>query len=174
MVFCCVLYGHFLPLIWHFDEETGLNISVNSEVYLRAVQKILSNIPNEQIEMLWWQQDGASVHTAKIVMQYLRERFGDRIISRTAKYIWSAHSPDLNPLDYSVWGIFENHVNHVNPQDKIGLINTVNEAANELFMDQDLVRKIILNIKKRAKLCVEQKGGHFEHLLKLKNYENEE
>ena len=84
MVFCCVLYGHFLPLIWHYDEETGSNISVNSEVYLKAVEKILSNIPNEQIEMLWWQQDGASVHCAKIVMKYLRERFGDRIISRTA------------------------------------------------------------------------------------------
>ena len=53
-------------------------------------------------------------------------------------------------------------------------MNTVNEAAYELFMDQKLVKKIILNIRKRAKLCVEQKGGHFEHLLKLKNYENEE
>ena len=53
-------------------------------------------------------------------------------------------------------------------------MNTVNEAAYELFMDQKLVKKIILNIRKRAKLCVEQKSGHFEHLLKLKNYENEE
>ena len=101
-------------------------------------------------------------------------RLGDRIISRSAKYIWLAHSPDLNPLDYSVWGIFENHVNHVNPTDKIELMNTVNEAAYELFTDQDLVKKIILNIRKRAKLCVEQKGCYFEHLLKLKNYENEE
>ena len=92
----------------------------------------------------------------------------------TAKYIWSAHSPDLNPLDYSVWGIFENHVNHVNPTKKIELMNTVNEAAHELFTDQDLVKRIILNIKKRAKLCVEQNGGHFENLLKLKIYKNEE
>ena len=53
-------------------------------------------------------------------------------------------------------------------------MNCVNEAAYELFMDQELVRKIILNIRKRAKLCVEQQGGHFEHLMKLKNYENEE
>ena len=53
-------------------------------------------------------------------------------------------------------------------------MNTVNEAAHELFTDQDLVKRIILNIKKRAKLCVEQNGGHFEHLLKLKNYKNEE
>ena len=70
--------------------------------------------------------------------------------------------------------IFENHVNHVNPTNKIELMNTVNEAAHELFTDQDLVKRIILNIKKRAKLCVEQNGGHFEHLLKLKNYKNEE
>ena len=80
----------------------------------------------------------------------------------------------MNPLDYSEWGIFENHVNHKNPENKIELLYTVNESAYEIFMDQDLVRKVILNIKKRAKLCVEQKGGHFEHLLKLKDYENEE
>ena len=71
MVFCCVLYGRFIPLIWHYDEKTGLNISVNSEVYLKAVKKILSQIPDEKIEVVWWQQNGASVHTAKVVINYL-------------------------------------------------------------------------------------------------------
>ena len=47
MVFCCVLYGHFLPLIWHYDKDTGLNISVNSELYLKLVKKNLSSIPDE-------------------------------------------------------------------------------------------------------------------------------
>ena len=33
------------------NEEKDLNIYVNSEVYLHSVEQILSNIPNEQIEM---------------------------------------------------------------------------------------------------------------------------
>ena len=57
---------------------------------------------------------------------------------------------------------------------KIELIEAVNKAAYELFMHQELVRIILLNIKKRAKLCIEQNGGHCEHLLKLKNHQNEE
>ena len=48
----------------------------------------------------------------------------------------------------------------------IELIEAVNKAAYELFMHQELVKRILLNIKKRAKLCIEQNGGHFEHLLK--------
>ena len=44
-----------------------------------------------------------------------------------------------------MWGIFENHVN---PTNKIEFMNTVNEAVNELLLNQYLVKKIILNIKK--------------------------
>ena len=55
---------------------------------------------------------------------------------------------------------------------KIELMEAVNKAAYELFMYQELVKRILLNIKKKAKLCIEQNGGHFEHL--LKNYKNEE
>ena len=33
--------------------------------------------------------------------------------------------------------------------------------------------KTELNIRKRAKLGIQQDGGHFEHLLKLKAYQSE-
>ena len=55
---------------------------------------------------------------------------------------------------------------------KIELMEAVNKAAYELFMYEELVKRILLNIKKRAKLCIEQNSGHFEHLLKLKNNPN--
>ena len=51
-------------------------------------------------------------------------------------------------------------------------MEAVNKAALELFMYEELVKRILLNIKKRAKLCIEQNGGHFEHLLK-KNKDEE-
>ena len=56
----------------------------------------------------------------------------------------------------------------------IELIEAVNKAAYELFMHQELVKRILLNIKKRAKLCIGQNGGHLEHLLKLKYHQNEQ
>ena len=57
---------------------------------------------------------------------------------------------------------------------KIELMEAVNKAAYELFMHQELVKRILLNIKKRSKLCIEQNGGQFEHLLRLKNHQNQE
>ena len=39
-------------------------------------------------------------------------------------------------------------LNHVNPTNKIELMNTVNEAAHELFTDQDLVKELF-SISKR-------------------------
>ena len=48
----------------------------------------------------------------------------------------------------------------------------LNQFSSE--MDPELLKRIELNIRKRAKLCIEQDGGHFEHLLKLKSYQQEE
>ena len=50
----------------------------------------------------WWQQDGASAHTASTTMQMLKRHFGERILSgdrdgsnRPTHSDWPANSPDL-------------------------------------------------------------------------------
>ena len=48
----------------------------------------------------------------------------------------------------------------------------LNQFSSE--MDPELLKGIELNIRKRAKLCIEQDRGHFEHLLKLKISQQEE
>ena len=103
-------------------------------------------------------------------MAFLKSKFGSRVISRTAEIEWPSHSPDLNPLDFSIWGIMEEHVNHIKPRNKIELMECLNEFASE--MDPEMLKRIEMNIRKRAKLCLDQNGGHFEHLLKLINKRN--
>lgn len=44
----------------------------------------------------WFQQDGATAHTAKALMNILKEMFGDRLISHRADIEWSPRSSDLN------------------------------------------------------------------------------
>jgi hypothetical protein len=51
----------------------------------------------------WFQQDGATSHTANSTMQMLSEFFGGRIISRN---LWPPRSSDLSPPDFSS-GVFE-------------------------------------------------------------------
>ena len=53
-----------------------------------------------------WTQDGAPPHTTRRVINYLDSQFGENVVSRRSiqGQEWPARSPDLNPLDFSVWG----------------------------------------------------------------------
>ena len=50
-----------------------------------------------------FQQDGAPAHTANTTQQWFREQKIDFI----SKEQWPLSSPDLNPMDYSVWSILK-------------------------------------------------------------------
>ena len=47
---------------------------------------------------------GAAPHTARRVLTWLTDHFEGRIISRFTEKTWASHSPDLNPLDFFLWG----------------------------------------------------------------------
>uniref|UniRef100_T1H4W2 Tc1-like transposase DDE domain-containing protein n=1 Tax=Megaselia scalaris TaxID=36166 RepID=T1H4W2_MEGSC len=57
-----------------------------------------------RFETYWIMQDGAAVHTARETTDFLRQEFGDRVISLhfpncyNAGVAWAERSPDLNPL----------------------------------------------------------------------------
>jgi hypothetical protein len=53
---------------------------------------------------LWFQQDGATAHTAVFNIAALRRLFQQRVISRFGDLPWPARSPDLTALDFCVWG----------------------------------------------------------------------
>ncbi|GFY02406.1 uncharacterized protein TNCV_3502871 [Trichonephila clavipes] len=53
---------------------------------------------------LWFQQDGATCHTARAPIDLLKDTFGDRLISRFGPVNWPPRSCNLTPLDYFLWG----------------------------------------------------------------------
>ena len=50
-----------------------------------------------------FQQDGAPAQTAKVNQEWLRKNIPDFI----SKEEWPPSSPDLNPMDFSLWSILE-------------------------------------------------------------------
>ena len=46
-------------------------------------------------------------------------------------------------------------------------IDTLKEAIREILssIDQDTMAAVIANFEKRVNMCIQQQGGHFEHLL---------
>ncbi|GFW70443.1 uncharacterized protein TNCV_4915631 [Trichonephila clavipes] len=67
-------------------------------------------------EELWFQQDGATCHTARATIDLLKDTFGDRLISRFGPVNWPPRSWDLTPLDYFLWGYVKSLVYADKPQ----------------------------------------------------------
>ena len=59
---------------------------------------------------MWFQQDGATTHTARPTMPLLREIFGDRMKSRFSDFNWPPRSSDLMAPDFFLWGYLKGKV----------------------------------------------------------------
>jgi len=57
-------------------------------------------------EYFTFQQDGAPAHRARETVDLLKQETPDFI----PPTLWPPNNPDLNPVDYAVWGILQDHV----------------------------------------------------------------
>ena len=98
MVWGAVSKEHKFPLVF-VDRGVRINGSIYRDEILS--KNLLPHAEKAFRNQLWvFQQDGAPPHRANIVQQWLRSNVPDFI----EKESWPPASPDLNPLDYFVWG----------------------------------------------------------------------
>ena len=74
--------------------------------------------------------------------------------------LWPPNSPDLNPLDYTVWGVLQEQVCI---QEKIRTVEELQQHITEEW--EHLDQRVINNAVKQWRKSVAANGGHFEHLL---------
>lgn len=111
-----------------------------------------------QIRRLWFQQDGAPPHIARPVMQYLRDNFGERIISRFSAISWPPRSPDLSILDFSIWGLMKADIYKEPPR-------TIAELKNKIILFSNQISAALLastfeEFNKRLLECQQFGRGH--------------
>ena len=58
------------------------------------------------MEGMWFQQDGATCHTARETTVLLRENFRGRVISRNGDQNWPPRSCDLTPCHFFLWSLW--------------------------------------------------------------------
>jgi hypothetical protein len=68
-------------------------------VYLNMLKHFL--VLQLNVNNVIWQQDGASPHYHREVMQYLHQTFLGRWIGCGGYIPWPPRSPDLTPMDFS-------------------------------------------------------------------------
>ena len=99
--------------VWgpYFFEEEDKTVTVTSDRYVNMLQNFLKpKIKDLEHHNVWFQQDGATAHTAGSSMKILKEMIPGRLISLRGDIAWSACSPDLAPCDYFLWGYLKDKV----------------------------------------------------------------
>ena len=78
-----------------------------SDRYTETINEFLPpNLPPNS-STLWFQQDGATAHTAVISIAEFRRLILQRVISRFGDVPWPPRSPDLTAPDFFSVGLFE-------------------------------------------------------------------
>lgn len=109
--------------------------------------------------------DGCPAHYARIVREFLNENYPNRWIGRAGPVGWPARSPDMTPLDYFLWGAMKQRVYNTHISSETDLYDRIENCANYIRNDPEMIRRATQQISLRAIMCLQQRGGHFEQLM---------
>ncbi|GFX04332.1 uncharacterized protein TNCV_3974801 [Trichonephila clavipes] len=100
----CALWAGGIIGPYFFKNDEGHNFAVNGDRQRAMITNFFIPELNNHVQELWFQQDGATCHTARATIDLLKDMFGDRLISRFRPVNWPPRSCDLTPLDHFLWG----------------------------------------------------------------------
>ena len=165
---CAISSNGIIGPFW-FEDATGATVTVNAKRYREVLAKFWRSLNRRlggntaHLQRLWFQQDGATAHTAGATRYWLRERFGDRLISSKEVHAWPPHSPDLTPMDFFLWGHLKSQVYMSNPKTIEDLKKAVSSAVRRVR--PETCRAAVESAQRRAALCLEREGAHLEHVI---------
>ena len=110
------------------------------------------------LDDIWFQQDGATCHAAKVCLTFLREIFPGKLISRFGDIAWPPRSPDLTVPDFFFWGYLKERVYRYNPKTIRDLKETIQSEIRSI--PTNMISKVMENTRIRMRECVARKGGH--------------
>jgi hypothetical protein len=110
-------------------------------------------------EFFVFQQDNVLAHRAKETVEFLSRETPEFV----SPLLWPPNSPDLNPVDYKIWGVLQERVYR-------GRIQHVDHLKARLCdewakFDQSIVDSAIKQWRARLRACIAANGGHFEFKL---------
>jgi hypothetical protein len=144
----------------HFVKEKA---KINAAYYVsNLLPKLIEDCDALLKETFIFQQDGAPAHSARLAQDWLQQNTPEFI----NKDEWPPNSPDLNPLDYHVWGAMLEKYKAFTPKPKTKAELKV--VLEQIWADlpQEPIDKAILAFLKRLQACVAANGSHFEHQLR--------
>ncbi|GFV66057.1 uncharacterized protein TNCV_1440641 [Trichonephila clavipes] len=89
----CALWAGGIIGSYFFKNDEGHNVTVNGDRYRAMITNFfITELNNHDVQELWFQQDGATCHTARATIDLLKDTFGDHLISRFGPVNWPPRS----------------------------------------------------------------------------------
>ena len=144
---------------YFFVDENDRHVIVNGERYRAMLEDYLwPELDELDINDMWFQQNGATSHTARVTIDLLKGKFGERVISRNGPVEWPLRSCDLTPLDFSLWGHIKSLVYANKPATLDDLKDNIErEIAN---VPVEMCVRVVENWAQRIDRCKWARFGH--------------
>jgi len=135
-------------------------VKINSCYYREVLlnQQLLPAIRQVSGDFFVLQQDNAPAHRARETIKLL-QRETPAFISRD---LWPPNSPDLNLVDYKIWGAMQIG----STRKKVKDVNELRERLVAVWagLQQSVIDDAVDQWRRRLRACVRARGGHFEYL----------
>ncbi|GFY13056.1 transposable element Tc3 transposase [Trichonephila clavipes] len=147
-----------------FKNDEGHNVTVNGDRYRAMITNFfIPELNNHDVQELWFQQDGATCHTARATIDLLKDTFGDRLISRFGPVNWPPRSCDLTPLDYFLWGYVKSLVYADKPQTLDHLQDNIRRVIADIWTQ--MLEKVIENWTSRLDYIRASRGSPMPEII---------
>ncbi|KAF2344732.1 hypothetical protein FHG87_024512 [Trinorchestia longiramus] len=154
-------------MVWAAVTATGRSplvfvpcgIKLNSEryIYLILASKLLPWATEHFQDSLWsLQQDSSQSHGSNVTQTWIQRN----IPSFISKDVWPSKSPDLNPLDFSIWSVLEARVS-ATPHTSLESLKAKLQREWK-SIPQEQIRAACDAFVNRLKAAVRKKGGYIE------------
>lgn len=148
---------------YFFEDDAGNQVTVTGDRYREMLQNFLQPWVAAKPHRMWFQQDGATAHTARDTLTLLQGIFGNQIISRSCEIQWPPRSPDLTAPDFFLWGYLKEKV-YANKPNNIEELKANIEAEIRAISPQ-MLQTVMENVLKRAEECEAANGAHLENII---------
>ncbi|GFU23237.1 putative transposable element [Trichonephila clavipes] len=154
----CALWAGGIIGPYFFKNDEGHNVTVNGDRYRAMITNFFfPELDNNDAQELWFQQDGATCHTARATINLLKDTFGDRLISRFGPVNLLPRSCDLTPLDYFLWGYVKSLVYADKPQTLDHLEDNIRRVSADIR--PQMLEKVIENWTSRLDYIRASRGS---------------
>lgn len=148
---------YFLPL--------RLNGNAYQHFLEHELPQLMEDVPVGIRMNSWFMHDGAPAHFSLVARNFLDVAYAQRWIGRGSTHHWPPRSPDLNPVDFFLWGHLKSLVYASPIEDEEMLRNRIINSCETIRNTPGIFQRVRDSLVRRAEACITVGGNHFQQLL---------